>query len=187
VADLVQHKIWCLPSGPWPLTHTVHIYPWALAWWGSRCEHRLTYALSTQRPPPAAEEYMYWKWSTPCCTTPPTEEGHESGAPEAGHAQAHGRGGALETCGHAELVRRAEHLSDPTSSRPCLARNRGPSAAQQATLAGLRPGERRQTNSLSRMAVRALYFKVPSTDRGQMTARATQPRRLTSLEHHESM
>ena len=62
--------------------------------------------------------------STPCCTTPPTEEGHESGAPEAGHAQAHGRGGALETCGHAELVRRAEHLSDPTSSRPCLARNR---------------------------------------------------------------
>lgn len=63
---------------------------------------------------------MYWKWSTPCCTTPPTEEGHESGAPEAGHAQAHGRGGALETCGHAELVRRAEHLSDPTSSRPCL-------------------------------------------------------------------
>ena len=64
-----------------------------------------------------------------------------------------------------------------------------PSAAQQATLAGLRerPGERRQTNSLSRMAVRALYFKVPSTDRGQMTARATQPRRLTSLEHHESM
>ena len=168
VADLVQHKIWCRPSGPWPLTHTVkpYTYPW-LGGGLARCEHRLTYALSTQRPPPAAEEYMYWKWSTPCCTTPPTEEGHESGAPEAGHAQAHGRGG------------------DPTSSRPLGGSE--PSAAQQATLAGLRPRERRQTNSLSRMAVRALYFKVPSTDRGQMTARATQPRRLTSLEHHESM